>query len=121
MTIAENLTKVRENIARAAKDAGLDERDILLIGATKMNDAARVREAIAAGLTACGENRVQEYRDKRENLPPEINVHFIGQLQRNKVKYIVSDVAFIHSVDRRGRAPGRIDLMTEGHPSPVRA
>ena len=52
MTIAENLTKVRENIARAAKDAGLDERDILLIGATKMNDAARVREAIAAGLTA---------------------------------------------------------------------
>ena len=43
MTIAENLTKVRENIARAAKDAGLDERDILLIGATKMNDAARVR------------------------------------------------------------------------------
>jgi len=49
MTIAENLTKVRENIARAAKDAGRDERDILLIGATKMNDAARVREAIAAG------------------------------------------------------------------------
>ena len=46
MTIAENLTKVRENIARAAKDAGLDERDILLIGATKMTDAARVREAL---------------------------------------------------------------------------
>ena len=48
MTIAENLTKVRENIARAAKDAGRDERDILLIGATKMNDAARVREAKTA-------------------------------------------------------------------------
>ena len=44
MTIAENLTKVRENIARAAREAGRDERDILLIGATKMNDAARVRE-----------------------------------------------------------------------------
>ena len=98
MTIAENLTKVRENIARAARDAGRDERDILLIGATKMNDAARVREAIAAGLTACGENRVQEYLSKAEAYSPA-EVHFIGGLQTNKVKYIIESVSMIQSVD----------------------
>ena len=100
MTIAENLTKVRENIARAAKDAGLDERDILLIGATKMNDAARVREAIAAGLTACGENRVQELLEKNALGAYEgAQLHFIGHLQRNKVKQIVGLAQLIHSVD----------------------
>lgn len=60
MTIAENLAQVQANIARAAEKAGRDPKDILLIGATKMNDADRVREAICAGLPACGENRVQE-------------------------------------------------------------
>ena len=100
MTIAENLTKVRENIARAAKDAGLDERDILLIGATKMNDAARVREAIAAGLTACGENRVQELLEKNALGAYEgAQLHFIGHLQRNKVKQVVGKVDLIQSVD----------------------
>ena len=100
MTIAENLTKVRENIARAAKDAGRDERDVLLIGATKMNDAARVREAIAAGLTACGENRVQELLEKNALGAYEgAQLHFIGHLQRNKVKQIVGLAQLIHSVD----------------------
>ena len=100
MTIAENLTKVRENIARAAREAGRDERDILLIGATKMNDAARVREAIAAGLTACGENRVQELLEKNAAGAYEgAQLHFIGHLQRNKVKQIVGVAQLIHSVD----------------------
>ena len=100
MTIAENLTKVRENIARAAREAGRDERDILLIGATKMNDAARVREAIAAGLTACGENRVQELLEKNALGAYEgAQLHFIGHLQRNKVKQIVGLAQLIHSVD----------------------
>ena len=100
MTIAENLTKVRENIARAAREAGRDERDILLIGATKMNDAARVREAIAAGLTACGENRVQELLEKNAlGAYKGAQLHFIGHLQRNKVKQIVGVVQLIHSVD----------------------
>ena len=100
MTIAENLTKVRENIAHAAREAGRDERDILLIGATKMNDAARVREAIAAGLTACGENRVQELLEKNALDAYEgAQLHFIGHLQRNKVKQIVGLAQLIHSVD----------------------
>ena len=59
MSIAENLAQVKSNIARAAEAAGRDPSEILLVGATKMNDAARVKEAIAAGLPCCGENRVQ--------------------------------------------------------------
>ena len=107
MSIAENLAQVRENIARAAEKAGRDPKDILLIGATKMNDADRVREAIAAGLPACGENRVQELLEKNEQGAYEgARLHFIGSLQKNKVKYLVGLVELIHSVDS-------VELMRE--------
>ena len=107
MTIAENLAVVQANIARAAEKAGRDPRDILLIGATKMNDADRVREAIAAGLPACGENRVQELLEKNEQGAYEgARLHFIGSLQKNKVKYLVGLVELIHSVDS-------VELMRE--------
>ena len=107
MSIAENLAQVRESIARAAEKAGRDPRDILLIGATKMNDADRVREAIAAGLPACGENRVQELLEKNEQGAYEgARLHFIGSLQKNKVKYLVGLVELIHSVDS-------VELMRE--------
>ncbi|MBQ9686619.1 MAG: YggS family pyridoxal phosphate-dependent enzyme [Oscillospiraceae bacterium] len=100
MSIAENLALVRANIARAAKESGRDEKDILLIGATKMNDADRVRQAIRAGLTACGENRVQELLEKNEQHAYDgAALHFIGHLQKNKVKYLVGTVSLIHSVD----------------------
>ena len=107
MSIAENLARVRENIARAAEKAGRDPGDILLVGASKMNDAARVREAIAAGLPACGENRVQELLEKNEQGAYEgARLHFIGSLQKNKVKYLVGLVELIHSVDS-------VELMRE--------
>ena len=100
MSIAENVKLVQANIARAARDAGRDPKDILLIGATKMNDAARVKEAVAAGLPACGENRVQELLEKNAQGAYEgAELHFIGTLQRNKVKYLVGLVRLIHSVD----------------------
>ena len=60
MSIAENVAKVRSEIAAAALACGRDPREILLCAATKMNDAAAVREAIRAGVDCCGENRVQE-------------------------------------------------------------
>ena len=60
MSIAENIARVREEIAAAAKEAGRDPGEITLVGASKMNDAAACREAIAAGIDALGENRVQE-------------------------------------------------------------
>lgn len=107
MTIAENLAQVQANIARAAEKAGRDPRDILLIGATKMNDADRVREAICAGLPACGENRVQELLEKHAQGAYEgARLHFIGSLQKNKVKYLVGLVELIHSVDS-------VELMRE--------
>ena len=107
MSIAENLAVVQANIARAAEKAGRDPGDILLIGATKMNDADRVREAIRAGLPACGENRVQELLEKNEQGAYEgARLHFIGSLQKNKVKYLVGLVELIHSVDS-------VELMRE--------
>ena len=85
----------------AARAAGRDPAEILLCAATKMNDADRVREAVAAGVDCCGENRVQELVQKKplgayEGKP----VHFIGHLQTNKVKYVVGAVDVIQSVDR---------------------
>jgi hypothetical protein len=100
MGIAENMAEVRGRIARAAESAGRDPKEILLVGATKMNDADRVREAIRAGLTCCGENRVQELLEKNAAGAYEgAALHFIGTLQKNKAKYLVGTVSLIHSVD----------------------
>ena len=64
MSIAENIAKVRENMAAAAREAGRDPSEILLVGASKMNGADACRAAIAAGIDALGENRVQEMVQK---------------------------------------------------------
>ena len=100
MSIAENVAAVKENIAAAALRCGRSPDEIKLVAATKMNDAERVRQAIAAGVDICGENRVQELQEKYalgayEGCP----LHVIGHLQKNKVKYIVGKVGLIHSVD----------------------
>lgn len=100
MSIAENVALVRENIARAAIAAGRDPKEIRLVAASKMNDAERVRLAIAAGVDACGENRVQEMTEKNAQGAYEgCPLHFIGHLQRNKVKQVVGMAELIHSVD----------------------
>lgn len=99
MSIAENIAVVRENIARAAREAGREPSEITLVGASKMNDAAACREAIAAGIDALGENRVQEMTQKLgEHAYDGAPLHFIGHLQRNKVKAVVGKVALIESV-----------------------
>lgn len=99
--IAENVAKIRENMVRAALAAGRRPEEILLCAATKMNDAARVREAVTAGVDCCGENRVQELTQKlSEHAYDGAPVHFIGHLQTNKVKQVVGKVALIQSVDR---------------------
>ena len=99
MSIRENIQQVRENIAAAALSAGRRPEDITLVGASKMNDAAACREAIAAGIDALGENRVQEMTQKlAENAYYGAPLHFIGHLQRNKVKQVVGKVALIESV-----------------------
>ena len=93
MSIAENIVQVRANIAQACRDAGRDVSEITLVGASKMNDAAACREAVAAGIDALGENRVQEMTAKlAENAYEGAPLHFIGHLQRNKVKQVVGKV-----------------------------
>ena len=100
MGIAENLHVVRERVAAAALGSGRQPGEIVLVGATKMNDAARIQEAIGAGLAVCGENRVQEFLEKEpQGAYRGAEIHFIGHLQKNKVKNIVGKVELIHSVD----------------------
>ena len=100
MTIAENVALVRENMNRAARAAGRDPKEILLLAATKMNDADRVRQAIAAGVDLCGENRVQEMLEKQaQGAYAGVPLHFIGHLQKNKVKQVVGLAELIHGTD----------------------
>ncbi len=100
MSIAENIARIRANMDAAAIACGRDPAAITLCAATKMNDAARVREAIQGGITCCGENRVQELTQKlSENAYEGADIHFIGHLQTNKVKQVVGKVSLIQSVD----------------------
>ena len=102
MSIAENVATIKENIARVAIAAGRDPAEIQLCAATKMNNAEAVRQAIAAGVDCCGENRVQELIAKQaDNAYTGAPVHFIGRLQTNKVKQVVGKVDLIQSVDRQ--------------------
>ena len=98
--IAENIAVLRERIERAAAAAGRVAGEVAFVAATKMNDADNVRAAIAGGIDACGENRVQELVDKYEQgAYTGAPLHFIGGLQKNKVKYLVGKVDLIQSVD----------------------
>ena len=107
MSIAENIQEIRQRIAAAAEAAGRSPAEITLVGASKMNDAAACREAIAAGIDVLGENRVQELLGKyEEHAYDGAPLHFIGHLQRNKVRQIVGKVDLIQSV-------GSLELLDE--------
>ncbi len=109
MSIQENIAAIRRRMAEASRQAGRDPGEILLVGASKMNDAAACREAIAAGIDALGENRVQEMTAKlQEGAYDGAPLHFIGHLQRNKVRQVVGRVSLIHSVSS-------LELMEEIH------
>lgn len=97
--IRENIEVIREKIARAAERSGRDPKDVLLLAVTKTIDNGRIREAVDAGLTELGENKVQEIMDKYDTLERDVKWHMIGHLQTNKVKYIIDKVTLIHSVD----------------------
>ena len=99
MTISENIAAIRLEIDRAAAKTGRTGADITLVGASKMNDAETCQEAIAAGIDVLGENRVQEMTAKlAQNAYDGAPLHFIGHLQRNKVKQVVGKAALIQSV-----------------------
>lgn len=120
MSIAENIARVRADIAAAAKEAGRRPEEITLVGASKMNGAAACREAIAAGIDALGENRVQEMTAKfQEHAYDGAPLHFIGHLQRNKVKQVVGKASLIQSagslelLEEIEKAAGRLDLVQD--------
>lgn len=122
-TLRRNLSAVRERVERAAERAGRRATDVLLIGVSKTVTAERVRLGVEAGLTALGENRVQEARDKIKILGRPVPWHLIGHLQTNKVRDALELFDLIHSLDRlelareierRAGDPGRVvDTLLE--------
>ena len=118
--IGENIARIRAEIDAAARETGRTGKDITLVGASKMNDAAACQEAIAAGIDALGENRVQEMTEKlKENAYDGAPLHFIGHLQRNKVKQVVGKAALIQSVgskellDEIEKVAARMELVQD--------
>jgi pyridoxal phosphate enzyme (YggS family) len=100
LDIADNVARVRDRLARAAERAGRRADDVLLIGVSKTVDVERIRAAVAAGITALGENRVQEAKAKIAELGRPAAWHLIGHLQTNKVKDALELFDLIHSLDR---------------------
>lgn len=105
-TIAERLAGVQARVDAACAAAGRDRSSVRLLAATKTRSAAEIIEGVVAGLSLLGENRAQELRDKFDPVnaglpagvaPPQW--HFIGALQRNKVKYVVGRAVLVHAVD----------------------
>lgn len=112
--VRENYARIREAAADAAIRSGRKPEDVALMAVTKTVDPVLVNCAIDCGIRLLGENRVQEYQSKREQYNPEAQVHFIGHLQTNKVKYLVGNVTMIQSVDRMSLA-GEINRCAEKH------
>jgi pyridoxal phosphate enzyme (YggS family) len=98
-SIAENLERVREQIGRAAAKAGRAVEDIELVAISKTHDAEKVHEAYEAGQVLFGESRVQEARIKIPELPSTLRWHFVGHLQKNKIRHALPLFEMIHSID----------------------
>jgi pyridoxal phosphate enzyme (YggS family) len=98
-SIAAQLSAILEKIAASARRAGRDPSSVRLVAVSKTHPAAAVVDAAAAGQTIFGESRVQEARDKIPACPPGLEWHFIGHLQKNKVRQALPLFSFFHSVD----------------------
>jgi PLP dependent protein len=99
MTIADNFKTVMNRIAASAKRAGRDPSSVKLVTVTKTVSIERIREALSSGAAILGENRVQEAKEKIEQLGRHAHWHLIGHLQTNKARYAVKLFDLIHSVD----------------------
>ncbi|HEY7535550.1 MAG TPA: YggS family pyridoxal phosphate-dependent enzyme, partial [Thermodesulfobacteriota bacterium] len=127
MNIAENLKRVKDKIEKAADRTQRGGEEIKLVAVSKGVEAERVIEAVECGINTFGENYAQEFRDKckivEESVGRGIEWHFIGRLQRNKVKYILDKVKLIHSLDsvkvaqeinkRALKNKGRVSVLIE--------
>jgi PLP dependent protein len=99
MGVKEGLVEVRQRIAAACGKAGRDPASVTLVAVSKTKPLELLREAVEAGQRSFGENYAQEFRDKHEELP-DLDWHFIGALQTNKVKYVAGKAALVHTCDR---------------------
>ncbi len=99
LSIAENLERVRKQLAHAAAKAGRAIDEIELVAITKTHPVEKVRETIEAGQTLFGESRVQEARAKIPELPSNVRWHFVGHLQKNKIRHALSLFELFHGVD----------------------
>jgi PLP dependent protein len=99
-SIDQNIRDIKERVDKSANRSGRSIEDITIVAASKTVGAEAVKEAFKAGITDFGENRVQEFLNKREILGDIVTWHIIGPLQSNKVKYVCEGVYLIHSLDR---------------------
>ena len=97
--ILENLDILNNEIQETCKKVGRTPEEIKLVAVTKTIDFPRVNEALGLGVKAIGENKVQEFLQKEILLPKDIERHFVGHLQKNKVKYLIGKVDLVHSID----------------------
>ncbi len=121
LSVAQNVARVRERMRQAAERVGRDPDEVRLVAAAKTVDSARIRAAIASGVTIIGENYLQEARRKIGQLGREgVAWHMIGALQRNKVRYLFDLFDMVHAVDRLALAE-EIDRRGQrlGHRMPV--
>jgi hypothetical protein len=100
MSVAGNLKQIEERIRTAAQRVGRNPDSVRLVAVSKTQPAEAVKAALAAGQQIFGENYVQEFLEKAQQLPESVEWHFIGSLQSNKVKYLANLTTLIHSVDR---------------------
>lgn len=115
MNIEQNIADILKNIEASAKNIGKSLEDITVIAVTKTVDSRRALQAFEAGLSNLGENRVQEFVNKYEDLKNyDIAWHIIGHLQKNKVKYIIGKVKLIHSLESLSLAE-EIDKRSKQH------
>ncbi len=97
--VTHNINIVRDKIADVCTLCGRNPADIKIIAVSKNTGLSLINQAISAGIKDLGENKAQEFSEKFPLFSDDINWHFIGHLQRNKVKYIVGKAGVIHSVD----------------------
>lgn len=98
--VADNIKKIKEDIYNSAIKSGRNEKDITFLAATKTVDSDKINFAINNGINCIGENKVQELISKYDDIEKDkCDVHFIGKLQTNKIKYITDKVSLIHSID----------------------
>ena len=99
MSVQNNLATIQENIQKACEKSNRNPEDVQIIAVTKYVTVDRAQEAIEAGVSHLGENRAEGFQDKYTAIGDQVHWHFIGTLQSRKVKEIVHQVDFIHSLD----------------------